>query len=92
MKSSQAKMRAAERQPRRQFLVIQAERLEKTRRAVAQMQREQKQAEDIKGGDVNVLKSVNHHGINVVMIERIVFEQREARIDTAHGKMQRDEK
>ena len=75
-------MRAAKCEPRRQLLVIQAKRLEKTRRAVAEMKGEQEQADDVKGRDVNVLKSVNHHRINVVMIERIVFQQRKTGIES----------
>jgi len=46
---------------RRQLLVIQTERLEKAGSAVGEMKGEQKQADDVKGRDVNVLESVNHH-------------------------------
>ena len=58
---------------RGQLLVIQTERLEKTRSAMSEVKGKQKQTDDVKGGDVNVLESINHHRINVVMIERIVF-------------------
>ena len=46
---------------RRQLLVVQTERLEKARSTVGQMKGEQKQTDDVKGRDVNVLESINHH-------------------------------
>ena len=45
----------------RQLLVVQTERLEKARSTVGQMKGEQKQTDDVKGRDVNVLESINHH-------------------------------
>src|SRR4051794_4656712 len=66
---------------RSEFLVIEAEGLQKAGSAVGQVQREQKKPNDIKSGDVNVLKSINHHRENIVMIEWIVFEQRKLRIE-----------
>ena len=72
---------------RRELFVIQAERLEKTRGSVAQMQGEQKHSEDIKAGDENILKAVDHHGIDVVAVERIRLEQQESGIGDADGEM-----
>jgi len=51
------------------------------------MQRQQKQSDDVEDRHVNVLKSVNHHGVNVVTPERIHLEQCETRISYAHGEM-----
>ncbi len=89
MKRSQAKTRAAKCELRRQLLVIQTERLEKARSAVGQMKGEQKQADDVKGRDVNVLESINHHRIDVVMIERIVFQHRKTSVEFPAGKMEK---
>ena len=44
-------------------------------------------ADDIKAGDDNVLKAVNHHRVNVVTIERIGFEQTETGISHPNGEM-----
>src|SRR5437016_12495757 len=74
-------------EPGREFLVIQPERLKKARGPVAEMESEQKHSQNVKTGDVNILKAVDHHRINVVVIERIGFEQKETRIGHAHGKM-----
>src|SRR5712691_2549010 len=52
------------------------------------MEGEKKYADDVKGRHVDVLKSVNHHRINVVAIERIEFKQRELRIEFAGGEME----
>ena len=46
---------------RRQLLVVQTERLEKARSTVGQMKGKQKQTDDVKSLDVNVLESINHH-------------------------------
>src|ERR1051325_717482 len=54
---------------------------------MAQVQREKEQTENIEGRDINVLKPVNHHRVNVVMAERIGFEQKETPISHAHGEM-----
>jgi hypothetical protein len=51
------------------------------------MQGEQKHAHDIECGDVNILKSVNHHGKDIVMVEGILLEEGEARIGHAHREM-----
>ena len=74
---------------RRQLLIIQAKRLEKTRSAMGEMKGKQEQADDVKGRDVNVLESVNHHRINVVMIERIVFQHRKTGVEFPAGKMKK---
>ena len=42
---------------------------------MAQMKREQKQAEDVKAGYIIILKCVDHHGVNVVVAERISLKQ-----------------
>src|SRR5439155_26103763 len=52
------------------------------------MKREEEQTHDVKARHVNVLKSVNHHRINVVAIERIEFEEWELRIEFAAGEME----
>src|SRR5882762_861641 len=77
----------AEREARCQFFIVEPKRLKKTRRAVTEMKREKEKAEEVKCRYIVVLKSVNHHRINVVMTKRIGFEQREARIGHAHGEM-----
>src|SRR5215472_4779679 len=51
------------------------------------MERQQKQSDDVKDRHVNVLKSVNHHGINVVTSERIHLQQCKTRISHAHGEV-----
>ena len=55
---------------------------------MGEMKGKQKQADDVKGRDVDVLESVNHHRINVVMIERIVFQHRKTGIEFPAGKME----
>src|ERR1043166_2904313 len=67
----------------RQLFVIQAKRLEKTRVSVTQMEGEQKPSQDIERGDEDVLKAVDHHGINVVAVERIRLEQEEPGVGDA---------
>lgn len=79
---------ARERETRRQLLVIEAERLEKTRRAVAQMEREEEHSEDVKSRDERALKAEDHHGIDVVMAERILRQGGKTRIGRAHGEME----
>ena len=54
---------------------------------MAQMERKKKDAEQIKSGDIVILESVNHHGINVVMPEGINFQQAKAGISYPHGEM-----
>src|SRR5215467_1195344 len=51
------------------------------------MERQQKQSDDVKDRHVNVLKSVNHHGVNVVTSERIHLEQRKTLISHAYGEV-----
>src|SRR3954469_18514028 len=75
------------RQPRRQFLIIQTERLKKARGAMAQMEREQEHPEDVKTGDEIILEAVNHHRIDVVAIERIRFQEKETRIGHSDSEM-----
>src|SRR6476659_1588925 len=72
------------RQLRRQLFVVQAQRLKKARGAMTQMQREQKHPQHIETRDEIVLKTVNHHRVNVVAIERVGFEKEKARIRDAH--------
>src|SRR5438270_13363256 len=73
-------------EPGREFLVIHPERLKKARCSVAEMESEQKHCQDVKTGDVNILKAVDHHRINVVVIEGVGLEQKKTRIGHAHGK------
>src|SRR5207302_722728 len=51
------------------------------------MQCQEKQTDNVKTRDVNVLKSVDHHRINVEAIERIEFEEWKLRIEFASGEM-----
>ena len=51
---------------------------------MAQMKREQKQAEDVKAGHIIILKSVHHHGVNVIMAKRISFKQAKPVISNSH--------
>ena len=51
---------------------------------MAQMKREQKQAEDVKAGHIIILKSVHHHGVNVVVTERISLKQAKPVISNSH--------
>src|SRR6476469_8171040 len=74
---------------RRQLLVVQTERLEKARSTVGQMKGEQEQPDTVERGDVNILKPVNHHRVNIVMVERIVLQQRKVRVELAAGEMQK---
>src|SRR5437879_13653792 len=53
------------------------------------MEREKKEANDVKARHVDVLKSVNHHRINVGAIERIEFKKRKLRIEFARGEMEK---
>src|SRR5437899_4384870 len=52
------------------------------------MEREKKEANDVKARHVDVLKSVNHHRINVGTIERIEFEERKLRIEFTGGEVE----
>ena len=54
---------------------------------MAQMKREQKQTEDVKAGNIIILKSVHHHGINVVVAERISLKQAKPVISNSHRKV-----
>ena len=51
------------------------------------MQRKQEKTEDVERGDVDVLKAVNHHRVDVVMTERVRFEQSKPSISHAHSEM-----
>src|SRR6267143_4208936 len=51
------------------------------------MQREQEQSDDVKGRDINVLKAINHHRINVIVAERVSLEQLETAVGRADSKM-----
>jgi len=55
---------------------------------MAQMQREQEQTEHIKARHNVVLETVNHHRIDIRMVERIGFQEQKARINFAHGEME----
>src|SRR4029453_2563003 len=48
------------------------------------MKSEQEQADDVKRGYKIVLETVNHHGIDVVMPQRIMLEQSESTISYSH--------
>src|SRR5262245_14357258 len=54
---------------------------------MAQMKCEQKQTEDVKGRDIIILKSVHHHGVNVVMPEGISLQQVKPGICHSHREM-----
>src|SRR5215212_2056645 len=54
---------------------------------MGQVQGEQKHGEDVKAGDDDALKAIDHHGIDVVPVERISFEEKEAGIRHPDGKM-----
>ena len=51
------------------------------------MKRKQKQAEDVKAGHIIILKSVHHHGVNVVVAERIRLKQAKPVISNSHGEV-----
>src|SRR5882762_4770565 len=51
------------------------------------MKREQKQTEDVKARHIVILKSVHHHRINVVMVERISLQQAKPAISYPHCEM-----
>src|ERR1043166_255009 len=70
-----------------QFFIIQSEGLKETRRSVAQMERKQEHPEDIKTRYENVLKAVDHHGIDIVSVERIRLEEQESGISDSGGEM-----
>src|SRR4029079_2689549 len=53
------------------------------------MKGKQKQTDDVKSRDVNVLESINHHRIDVVMIERIIFQHRKMSVESSTGKMKK---
>src|ERR1041385_3598241 len=72
---------------RRELLVIEPERLKKTRGAVTEMEGEEEHSDDIKSGNEIILKAVDHHRIDVVAIQRIGFEKKETRISHAHREM-----
>src|SRR5881628_985744 len=54
---------------------------------MAQMEGEQKQAENIETRHKIILETVNYHRINVVMAERIRLEQRKARVGFTESEM-----
>src|SRR5205823_8883060 len=87
-KKQPRKNAATDRESRRQFLIIESERLKKAGRTVAQMKREKKQPDDVKTRHVDVLKTVNHHRINIVAIQWIELEQWKLRIEFAAGEME----
>ncbi len=51
------------------------------------MEREQEHSEDVKGRNVDVLKAVNHHGVDVVAVERVGLEQQEPGIGDSDGEV-----
>ena len=51
------------------------------------MERKQEQSEHVKGRHVIILKAVNHHGIDVVMAERISLKQAKATVGYSHSEM-----
>src|SRR3954466_9496853 len=75
------------RQPGREFFITQSERLEKARSAMAKVKSKEEHPQDVKAGDEIILKTVNHHRIDVVAIERIGFQEKETGIRHAHGEM-----
>src|SRR4029077_16958870 len=52
-----------------------------------EMQRQQKETDNVKHRDVSALKSVNHHRINVIAPQGIGLKQSEARIGRAESEM-----
>lgn len=59
------------------------------------MKGEQEHGEDVERGDDHVLKPVNHHGVNVITVQRVRLEQEETRIRHPHremGKVVEDER
>lgn len=55
---------------------------------MAQMKREQEHGKDVKARDERTLESVNHHRIDVVMIERVEGEGVKAGVGRANGEME----
>src|SRR4030095_2560278 len=51
------------------------------------MEREQKQSEGVKARHIIVLKSVYHHGVNVVVPEGISLEQAKSAVSNPHREM-----
>src|SRR6266536_1806600 len=51
------------------------------------MEREQKQSEDVKARHIIILKSVYHHGVNVVVPEGISLEQPKSAVSNPHREM-----
>src|SRR4029077_13262629 len=51
------------------------------------MQRQQKQAEHVKGRHEVILKAVNHHRIDIVVAERVRFKQTEPWVGYTNGEM-----
>src|ERR1700757_1145155 len=52
------------------------------------MEREQKKPNNVEGGHVNVLESVNHHRKDIVMVQRVVLQRGKMGIEFAAGKME----
>ena len=73
----------AEREARLEPVIIQAERLEKTRRPMAQVQGEQEKRENVKTRDERTRKAKDHHGIYVVVAGRILRQGHKTRIGHA---------
>src|SRR5262245_2716962 len=51
------------------------------------MECKKKDTEHVKSGHIVILKSVHHHGVNVVMPEGISFQQAKAGISYPHSEM-----
>src|SRR6266481_3598205 len=51
------------------------------------MEREQKQTEHVEAGHKIILEPINHHRIDIIMAERIGFEQSETPIRHSHSEM-----
>ena len=62
--------------------------MKEARRAMGEMKREQEKPEHIESGNKVILKSVNHHRVNVVMAVRIELEQIKAAIGFAECEME----
>src|SRR6266480_4142964 len=52
------------------------------------MQGQKKQPDYVENRHVNILKSVNHHRVNIVAIERVEFEQGKLRVELARGEVE----
>src|SRR5438105_3474099 len=55
------------------------------------MKGQKKEPDNVKRGDVYILKPVNHHGVNIIPVQRISFKKRKPGIEIMPGEMQQVE-